>query len=103
MIFFKQAKMVFTLAIAVGFSLLLSACTTSDGSEVASDRECRTFQTSGSKMRRSVCMSADEWAVVDAREAERQEDADLDEFFRSQRDQGTTTVTAPSLNSPFPN
>jgi len=48
-------------------------------------------------------MSPDEWAVVDAREAERQEDADLDEFFRSQRDQVTTTVTAPNLNSPFPN
>jgi len=45
------------------------ASTDADGDGVA-DRECRSTESLGSKIRRSVCMSPEEWAVVDERNAE---------------------------------
>ena len=55
--------------------LLGTSCATPDeenvGQLAALDRECRTTQTPGSKMRQSVCMSKAEWAATDMANAER--------------------------------
>ncbi len=49
-----------------------------------SDRECRTSRSVGSKIRRSQCLSKEEWALVDARqqELEKESQKNKDEYFR---------------------
>ncbi len=48
---------------------------------VPAERECRTVATvSGSKMRRSVCHTPAEWAVIDQRELNRRQSQE--DFFR---------------------
>jgi hypothetical protein len=48
---------------------------------VPTERECRTVATvSGSKMRRSVCHTPAEWAVIDQRELNRRQSQE--DFFR---------------------
>jgi hypothetical protein len=75
-----------------GFAALGSACSTSEASgdgDVASERECRSFEQPGTKMRESVCRSKEQWAIVDAGNAERNNREELvDEFFRRQGELG---------------
>ncbi|OGT86620.1 MAG: hypothetical protein A3G96_03025 [Gammaproteobacteria bacterium RIFCSPLOWO2_12_FULL_52_10] len=54
------------------------------GSIEKSDRECRTSRSIGSKIRRSQCLSKEEWALVDARqqELEKESQKNKDEYFR---------------------
>ena len=87
------------LAFAV---LMLAGCNTptSDGSSAAAadDRECRPVGGgTGSRMRQSVCMSKEEWAVEDAREQEREDVQD--EFFR-RVGENTTQQQGPAFDSP---
>jgi len=88
----NMRRFLFWLA-TCGFFLFGSACTTpetgKDGSVARntdkSDKECRTLETVGSRLRSSsVCMTKDEWAIIDAREKEHEETAerDKDKFFR---------------------
>jgi outer membrane PBP1 activator LpoA protein len=66
-------------------ALLCTACATEapESEQVAStqERECRTLaRATGSKMRRSECHTAEEWAVLDAQAAVKK--TTQDEFFR---------------------
>ena len=65
----------YCVALVLCLGLLGTSCATSDedsiGELAALERECRTTQTMGSKMRQSVCMSKAAWAAVDAENAER--------------------------------
>ena len=70
-----------------GLALFGTACATqeegADGEQVASKRECRSFSSPGTKMKESVCRTAEQWAIIDAGEAERQgREGLVDEFFR---------------------
>lgn len=78
------------VGLALGMGLLVAGCSsTGEGEEVASARECRTFETPGSKMRESVCRSKEQWAIVDAGNAENESREGLvDEFFRRQGELG---------------
>lgn len=77
---------------------LFSACAAEGGSDLAvNERECRTFEAGGSKMRRSVCMTREEWAFADAQE-QRNEQA-MDEFFRRALEAGSLGE-GPSFDSP---
>ena len=73
--------------------LLFPACTTQETSKQGSvaqntdkaAKECRTLETVGSRLRSSsVCMTKEEWAIIDAREKEHEETAERDKekFFR---------------------
>jgi len=74
---------------------------TATGDEVASDRECRALNTNrGTRMRESICMSKEEWAVVDAREASQQEENNTNAFLREQLERGATGTTSPTFNMP---
>lgn len=74
------------------FVLVLAGCaspetTGEDGTAQASNRECRTTGSAGTKMKRSVCMSTEEWAIADASNQERE---DLqNEYFRRARESAT--------------
>jgi len=71
--------------------LLGTACSSTgdDGENVASDRECRSFAQPGTKMRESICRTSEQWAAIDAGEAERAGLEDLvDDFFRRQSELG---------------
>ena len=71
-----------------------------------SERECRTTRSIGSKMRRSFCLSKEEWAMVDAQNQEldsvKQKDKDI--FFRRAIQQGglSTGDILDNPNSPGP-
>lgn len=73
-----------------GFMLVgLSACTTNSESASTADpdRECRRFETLGSKMKRSECRSKEEWALID--EQTELYKASQAEFFRRAREGGS--------------
>lgn len=86
------AKEFRALVLALGMGLLITGCSSTgeDGGEVAgSERECRSFAQPGTKMRESVCRSAEQWAIIDAGEAERAgREGLVDEFFRRQGELG---------------
>ena len=71
------------LMLALGL-LAIAGCSSPEGQQVAgaaSDRECRPVGgATGSRMRQSLCLTAEEWAHRDAQEKAR-EDAQA-EFFR---------------------
>jgi hypothetical protein len=90
-----------TSAILVAALAGLTTGCTATGDEVASDRECRAVNSNrGTRMRESVCMSKEEWAAVDAREADQQAQNNSDAFFREQRERGSTGSTSPTFNMP---
>lgn len=84
-------------------ALMLAGCSTpadtGDGTAVAaSERECRPVSGgTGSRMRQSVCMTKDEWAMADA-EAKEREDIQS-EFFRRVGESAAQTQ-APAFDSP---
>jgi len=78
--------------------LMSAACTYTGGDRISDNRECRTFETGGSKMRRSVCMSKEQWAAYDEEQGEKQDDGSVAEFFREQRNRGATGATTVDLN-----
>lgn len=93
-----------SIAIIFLFMAFGTACvTTEEGDDVAasgSDRECRTVATSGSKMRQSICMTRDQWARVDARQAqEAVAESQTEDFFRQALEQATQSPPA-TFNSP---
>lgn len=76
--------------LVTAFGLLGAACT-STGDDVAdgSKRECRTFATTGSNLKESICRTQEQWAAIDAGEAERAgREALVDDFFRRQGELG---------------
>lgn len=90
------------LAVASLTGLLLSSCTTPQG-EVAGDsvaaseeRICRGAKSSGSRMARQTCRTADEWAIADAKEAQRV--AVQEEFFR-RAGEGSSLQQGPAFDS----
>jgi hypothetical protein len=74
LLMFKAGRTLSPLAVLT-VVLLGTSCSTSDeesfGQLASLDRECRTTQTPGSKMRQSVCMSKAEWVATDIAYAER--------------------------------
>lgn len=77
------------VALGLSGTLLVVGCTAPGlaNNDVASEptssepRECRAAASSaGTKMRRNVCHTAAEWAVIDQRERNRKQNQD--EFFR---------------------
>lgn len=83
--------------------LLLAGCSTPAAEEgsaqsAASERECRAVGGgTGSRMRQSVCRTAEEWALADA-EAKEKEDIQA-EFFRRVGENAAQTQ-APAFSSP---
>ena len=77
---------------------LSTACTSTRGDGVSSNRECRTFETAASKMRRSICMSKEQWAAYDEEQGEKEDDGSMAEFFREQMNRGSTGATTVELN-----
>ena len=63
---------------------------------VAAERICRGAATAGSKLRRTTCHSAAEWAIIDARTRAREEIQD--EFFR-RASEGASLGPGPSFPS----
>jgi uncharacterized lipoprotein YajG len=96
----QMNKNVVCLTFAV---LMLAGCSTpadtGDGTAAAeSDRECRPVSgATGSRMRQSVCMTTEEWALADA-EAKEREDIQS-EFFR-RVGENATQQPGPSFDSP---
>jgi len=97
----QMNKNVVYLSFAV---LMLVGCSTpadsgdSANATAAGDRECRPVGgATGSRMRQSVCMTRDEWALADA-EAKEREDIQ-DEFFRRVGENAAQTQ-APAFDSP---
>jgi len=88
----EQLKHGIGILLVAGFAVLGNACTSpgEDGEAVASsERECRSFSQPGTKMKESVCRTREQWAMIDAGEAERASREDLtDEFFRRQTELG---------------
>ena len=87
-------KLCLPLLMLTGFMLVgLSACATNNEavSTANSDRECRRFDTLGSKMKRSECRSKEEWALIDE-QTELNEVAQA-EFFRKAREGGSLGST----------
>ena len=94
---------------ASGITLFCSVCGAQEinkdeavaKSSEKSERECRTSGSKGSKIRRSVCLTKEEWATVDAREQELQTkmDRDKDAFFRKAIQQGSLN-NSDALDSP---
>ena len=78
------------VGLVIGMGLLVTGCaSTGEGDAVASDRECRSFEQPGTKMRESICRSKEQWAVIDAGDAERDAREGLvDDFFRRQSELG---------------
>ena len=85
-----------TLVTCMAF--MSTACTYTGGDEISSNRECRTFETAASKMRRSICMSKEQWAAYDEEQGEKQDDGSVAEFFREQMNRGSTGATTVELN-----
>jgi hypothetical protein len=94
------SKVAFIICLLCQVSLF-SAC--SNTSEIAegngvSSRECRGVSTIGSKMKRSVCKTAEEWAKIDEEAAKESEIQN--EFFRRVRESaglsGGGTPSTPS-------
>ena len=56
------------------------------------------LRRAGSKMRRSVCMSKEQWAAYDEEQGEKQDDGSVAEFFREQMNRGSTGATTVELN-----
>ena len=67
-----------------------------------SKRECRTFATTGSKMRRSVCMTKEEWAVADARQKEldKEQERNMEKTFRKIRSHTGLSINGDGLDNP---
>lgn len=93
-----------TKVVCLAFGLLLLAgCTTPeagvDTAEAgANKRECRPVSGGlGSRMRQSVCKTAEEWALADA-EAKEREDIQ-DEFFRRVGENAAQSQ-APAFDNP---
>ena len=86
-----------SLLFACLLSLLGTACASTDGDDTASARECRGVASLGSKMKRSVCMSPEEWAAIDAAAAE--ESTAQSDFFRRARESGSLGA-GPEFDSP---
>ena len=95
-------KHAFPFSYTCCFILLLAGCASSDNtgdstSGVASAQECRTAGSAGTKLKRSVCMSAEEWALADAKA---QESEDLkNEYFRRVRE-NSTQGAGPAFSTP---
>lgn len=84
--------------------LMLAGCSTPDSGDsanataAAGERECRPVSGgTGSRMRQSVCMTKEEWALEDA-EAKKREDIQS-EFFRRVGENAAQTQ-APAFDSP---
>ena len=75
-----------------------TACTSTRGDAISSNRECRTFETAGSKMRRSICMSKEQWTAYDEEQGEKKDDGSVAEFFREQMNRGSTGATTVELD-----
>lgn len=96
----------FVYALYAGsLALLLSGCTSpadnvgESATAQAEDRECRTTGSAGTKMKRSVCMSTEKWAIADAKG---QEQEDLrNEYFRRVRE-SATLGSAPEFSATSP-
>jgi len=88
----------FQLWALLGMIMLAAACTPT-GDRVASDRECRAVDSGGgSRMRQSVCLSKEQWAAIDAEEANRrQNETDTDEYLRGQLERSAAGVSAPTF------
>lgn len=85
----------------IGVLLCASCATTPDepatGTATAPvERICRGTATAGSKMRRTTCHTAAEWAIVDARTRARE--ASQEEFFR-RASEGASLGPGPSFPS----
>lgn len=99
----KEVRRGAAILMVAGFALFGTACTSSgeDGEAVASsERECRSFSQPGTKMRESICRTKEQWAMIDAGEAERASREDLtDEFFRRQAELGAQGQ-GPAVDTP---
>lgn len=105
----KRNLLLFRVAVC-SIVLLCSACVTeeikNDGSVAEnkdkSDRECRTFATTGSKMRQSICMSKEEWVVADARQKELDEERErnTNAAFRKIREHSGLSINGDGLDNP---
>ena len=88
--------------------LFLGGCTTTESEEGAdtasSQRECRTQKTQGSKMRRSICMTTEEWAEVDRQQTQAlAEQANTDDVLRRTQDYNTQNSVSPGdAYNPYP-
>jgi len=90
------------IGLAFGLLMLAGCSTTADSGDVATaaagERECRPVSGgASSRMRKSVCMSPEEWSVVDAREKAREDTQS--EFFRRIGENAAQTQ-APAFDSP---
>jgi hypothetical protein len=80
-------------------TLLGTGCASEEtGQQIASadsERVCRTASSSGSKMRRSICRTAEEWQEIDRKA--RADQTTRDDFFRRARESGAMgTATSSS-------
>jgi hypothetical protein len=52
--------------------------------KAATKKECRSTRSKGTKMRRSICLTREEWAEIDAqtKQALSEQEKDKDGFFR---------------------
>ena len=98
-----QFRILPALVLSCLLALLCVACASSpvvpEGSEaqpIAAERICRGAATAGSKLRRTTCHSAEEWAIIDARTRAREETQD--EFFR-RASEGAALGPGPSFPS----
>ena len=91
-------KISFSLLTVLLLASFISGCSTNP--DVAGDRECRTQETIGSKMRQSVCHSKERWAAIDAGAAEREENTTArDEVFRTAMEQAVQNP-GPAFDTP---
>ena len=83
-------------------ALLSTACASKPedlaaaATDPAAERVCRGTATAGSKMRRTTCRTAEEWAIIDARTRAREDSQD--EFFRRAAE-GASLGPGPSFPS----
>lgn len=82
-------------------AVMVTACTTGGGDGLASERECRSIERQGSKMRDSVCLSAEEWAQIDAEAAE--QSAAASDLLRQVDDYNAQNPVSPGDSyNPYP-
>ena len=92
-----KKKTFFYCVAAFSIVMLCSTCVTQDSKQgnVAqmtekAKKECRSFSETGSRIqRRSICLTKEEWAIVDARQKEidADQERDTDKFFRRSLEQ----------------
>lgn len=102
-------KTFFLCVAAFSIVLLCSTCVTQDSKHgnVAqktdkSKKECRSSSETGSRIqRRSICLTKEEWAIVDARQKEIDADKerDKDKFFRRSRE-NSGQISGSGLDNP---